>query len=95
MRKDKSFRKLKRIELVELIYQLRKDNLALEEECRRLAEQLEAARHSAVDEGAVFRLEQMVAELYEATFPERMIPDGYEVEEAPCTDTGDEANSQR
>ena len=90
MRKEKSFRKLKRMELVELIYQLRKDNLALEEDCRRLAERLEAARQPSVDAGAMCRLEQMVAELYEATFPERMLPDADEVEEMPCADTGDE-----
>ena len=43
MKKDngKAFRKLKRLELVELIYQLRKENLLLEKELKRLREQLE------------------------------------------------------
>lgn len=56
--KKKAFRKLKRTELVDLIYELRKDNLALEEqnaslrrrlkEVERLQEAYEAAPNEAV-----------------------------------------------
>ena len=39
--KKKTLKKLKRAELVDMIYELRKDNLALEERCESLKERLE------------------------------------------------------
>lgn len=68
----KSFRALKRLELVELIYQLRKDNLDLRRRCKELENQLEKAEGlvamyaSRTDEEALSRIETMLADLYHA-----------------------------
>lgn len=68
----KTFRRLKRLELVQLIYQLRKDNLKLKKRCRRLEKQLQAAEAQIGPEGgaALARIEQMLAELHRAYVPE-------------------------
>lgn len=96
MRKEKAFGKLKRVELVELIYQLRKDNLALEAECQRLSERLEAAARLEMRDEAMHRLEQMVAALYEACFPINADIEAHaEAEESPCESTGDEEVSRQ
>lgn len=72
MKKDthKAFRKLKRLELVELIYQLRKENLSLEKELRRLKEQLaesEVLRREYAanrpDEETTARMETLMQEM--------------------------------
>ena len=75
MRKTKPFRKLKRVELVELIYELRKDNVALEKRCQgleaRLAEsesQLEVSLRQP-EESVLTRIESMMDDIrgvYEA-----------------------------
>lgn len=75
MRKTKPFRKLKRVELVELIYELRKDNVALEKRCQgleaRLAEsenQLEVSLRQP-EESVLARIESMMDDIrgvYEA-----------------------------
>ena len=71
MKKDngKAFRKLKRLELVELIYQLRKENLSLEKELKRLREQLEESEvlrreyvESRLDEETAARMEALMRE---------------------------------
>lgn len=68
----KTFRKLKRLELVELIYQLRKDNLELRRRCKDLEKQLEksdglvAAYASRSDEEMLGRIESMIADLHRA-----------------------------
>lgn len=68
----KSFRSLKRLELVELIYQLRKDNLELRRRCKELERQLEkseslvAAYANRSDEEALSRIEAMLADLHRA-----------------------------
>lgn len=66
----KSLKKLKRIELIELIYQLRKDNLAQQKRCEELEnqlckteEQLQACM-SRTNEDVLMRIESMVSELY-------------------------------
>lgn len=71
MRKSrkKAFRKLKRLELVELIYQLRKDNLSLSRRCEELEKQLRSAEKMAqayvnrTDDEALSRIESMLAEM--------------------------------
>lgn len=68
----KSFRALKRLELVELIYQLRKDNLDLRRRCKELEKQLEkseglvAAYANRSDEETLSRIEAMLADLHRA-----------------------------
>lgn len=65
----KALKKLKRIELVELIYQLRKDNLAQQKRCeeleyqlRKTEEQLQASM-ARTNEDALVRIESMISEL--------------------------------
>ena len=66
----KALKKLKRIELVELIYQLRKDNLAQQKRCEELEEQLCRTEEqlqacmARTDEDTLLRIESMVSELY-------------------------------
>ena len=66
----KSFRGLKRLELVELIYQLRKDNLDLRRRCKELEKQLEkseslvAAYANRSDEETLRRIEAMLEDLH-------------------------------
>ena len=66
----KSFRKLKRIELMELVYQLRKDNIALQKRCEELEKKLEKTEEqlqACLDNthgDAIARIEGMIAELY-------------------------------
>lgn len=78
MRK-KAFRKLKRLELVELIYQLRKDNLDLRKRCRELEKQLRKAEKialaggSQVSEERLERIEQMLADIRRANQLEQIL----------------------
>lgn len=66
-KRQKAFRKLKRLELVELIYQLRKDNLSLTRRCEELERQLRSAEKMAQayadrsDDEALGRIESMLA----------------------------------
>lgn len=68
----KSFRALKRLELVELIYQLRKDNLDLRRRCKELEKQLEKAEGLVAtyvnrsDEEILSRIESMLEDLHRA-----------------------------
>ena len=68
----KSFRALKRLELVELIYQLRKDNIDLRRRCKEVEKQLEkseglvAMYASHTDEETLSRIETMLAEMHRA-----------------------------
>lgn len=68
----KSFKKLKRLELVELIYQLRKDNLEWRKRCKELEKQLRKAEKIAAayamhsDEERLLRIEAMLAEIQRA-----------------------------
>ena len=67
----KSIRKLKRIELVELIYHLRRENIKLRKRCKHMAKQLEqteqliGAQAAQVDTEALERIERMLAKLCE------------------------------
>lgn len=67
-----SFRSLKRLELVELIYQLRKENLDLRRHCKELEKQLEkseklvAAYANRSDEETLRHIEAMLADLHRA-----------------------------
>lgn len=76
----KPFRRLKRLELVELIYQIRKDNVRLERQVAQLKAQLEeleaaqfeneeALRESARSSGGdrLERMEAMLEELLESS----------------------------
>lgn len=49
----KPFRRLKRLELVELIYQIRKDNVRLEKQVASLKEKLAAAEEQLAEADAV------------------------------------------
>lgn len=68
--KKKEFKKLKRLELVQLIYELRKDNIAQRKRCEELEKQLkrteELLRESANrPEGeALQRIESLLVEIY-------------------------------
>ena len=69
---DKAFRKLKRLELVELIYELRKRNVELEKEVQQLRSQLseseELRRQYAANqpnEETAAKIEALVAEMVE------------------------------
>ena len=68
----KSIRKLKRLELVELIYQLRKDNLEWRKRCKELEKQLHKAEKMAAayamrsDDERLLRIEAMLAEIQRA-----------------------------
>lgn len=69
----KALKKLKRIELVELIYQLRKENIAQQKRCEELEiqlkkteEQLQAYMNRA-DDNALERIEGMLAQLCKTT----------------------------
>ena len=68
--KKKEFKKLKRLELVQLIYELRKDNIAQRKRCEELEKQLkrteELLRESANrPEGeALLRIESLLVEIY-------------------------------
>ena len=44
MKRREKLSKLSRLELVELIYDIRRDNVALEKRCKKLEERLELAR---------------------------------------------------
>jgi len=74
--KKKSFKKLKRLELVELIYQLRKDNLEWRKRCRELEKQLHKAEKMAetyakrTDEEQLVRIESMLADIQRAKQPD-------------------------
>lgn len=65
----KSFRKLKRLELVEMIYQLRKENLEQAQRCQELERQLKQtesllqAYASNNNDEALFRIEGMLERL--------------------------------
>lgn len=65
----KSFRKLKRLELVDMIYQLRKDNLEQRRRCQELERQLAQAESmlqayaSNGNEEALGRIEEMLEKL--------------------------------
>ena len=67
-----SLRALKRLELVELIYQLRKENLDLRRRCKELEKQLKkseglvAAYANRSDEETLGRIEAMLADLHRA-----------------------------
>ena len=67
---NKSFRKLKRMELVELIYQLRKDNLAQRKRCEELEKQLAKteeqlkASMAGHNSDRLQRIEGMLSEMY-------------------------------
>lgn len=66
----KSLRKLNRLELVELIYQLRKENLAQQKHCNELEKQLQQTQEqlqaclARTNEDALARIEGMVTEMY-------------------------------
>lgn len=68
----KSLKALKRLELVELIYQLRKDNLDLHNRCEELEKQLKkseglvAAYANRSDEEILSRIETMLVDLRRA-----------------------------
>lgn len=68
----KTFRKLKRLELVQLIYQLRKENIDLRRQCRDLEKQLDkadglvAAYASHSDSEVLGRIESMLIDLHQA-----------------------------
>jgi len=72
----KSFRKLKRLELVELIYQLRKDNLEWRKRCKTLEKQLRKAEKMAEEYAShsndeqLIRIEKMLADIQRARQPE-------------------------
>ena len=74
--KKKAFRKLKRLELVELIYQLRKENLEWRKRYRELERQLEKAEQMAEsyatrsDEEQLVRIETMLADIQRANQPQ-------------------------
>lgn len=65
----KSLRRLNRLELVELIYQLRKENLAQQQRCQELESQLQKTEAqlqaclARTNEDALGRIEGMIAEL--------------------------------
>lgn len=67
----RSLRRLRRIELVELIYQLRKDNAALQKRCDELEKQMEKAEEHMKNltvrtgEEALERIEGMVRQMYQ------------------------------
>lgn len=67
----KSIRKFKRIELVELVYQLRKDNVEQRKRCAELEKQLQKTeallqkQMSRSGDEAVARIETMLAQLLE------------------------------
>lgn len=68
----KPFRKLKRLQLVEIIYQLRKDNLEYRRRCRELERQLaqtesmlQAYAVNDNNEEALYRIEGMLERLCE------------------------------
>ena len=66
-----SFRKLKRLELVEMIYQLRKDNLEQRRRCAELEQQLEYAEEMLqayagnTNSESLSRIEQLLEKLCE------------------------------
>lgn len=68
----KTFKQLKRLELVELIYQLRKDNIELQRHCKELEKQLKKSENlvmayaNRTDEEALGRIEAMLADLLRA-----------------------------
>ena len=70
MRK-KTFRKLKRLDLVELIYQMRKENIELNKRCKELERQLARAERMAqsyasagqADADQLNRIEEMLVNL--------------------------------
>ncbi len=74
--KKKAFRKLKRLELVELIYQMRKENIDLRKRCKELerqlgrAEQMAAAYASRSDEEQLQRIESMLMDIQRARLSE-------------------------
>lgn len=67
----KSFRKLRRLELVEMIYQLRKDNLEQRKRCQELERQLSQAEEMlrAYTENtnveSLGRIENLLEKVYE------------------------------
>ena len=68
----KTLKKLKRLELMELIYQLRKENLELTRQCRELEKQLKksealvTAYANRSDEEILGRIEAMLTDLVRA-----------------------------
>ena len=71
--KKKAFRKLKRLELVELLYQLRKENIELRKRNKNLAQQLEksesivAAYAGRTDDEQLERIEQLLKDILRAS----------------------------
>ena len=69
-KQNKAFRKLKRLELVELIYELRKRNAELEKEVQRLQDQLDESEElrrqyaaNKPNEETASKIEALVAEM--------------------------------
>lgn len=75
MRKNKAFRKFKRLELVELIYQMRKENIDLRKRCKELerqlarSEQMAAAYAKRSDEEQLQRIESLLMDIQQARQP--------------------------
>ena len=71
--KKKAFRKLKRLELVELLYQLRKENIELRKRNKNLAQQLEksesivAAYAGRSDDEQLERIENLLKDILRAS----------------------------
>lgn len=74
-----SFRSLKRLELVELIYQLRKENLDLRRHCKELEKQLEKSE-KLVAAYVVAAHEQL-----ERTDVQKMLADSWDLTLFTCT----------
>ena len=69
-KQNKAFRKLKRLELVELIYELRKRNVELEKEVQHLKDQLDESEElrrqyaaNQPNEETASKIEALVAEM--------------------------------
>lgn len=64
-----ALRRMKRYELVEMIYALRKRNLELEDACtllqRKLAESRRHAEHADAQSAQIARMRQMIQQLYQ------------------------------
>lgn len=71
--KKKAFRKLKRLELVELLYQLRKENIDLRRKNKNLAQQLEKSEQivatyaGRTDDEQLERIENLLKDILRAS----------------------------
>lgn len=97
--KKKAFRKLKRLELVELLYQLRKENIDLRKKNKNLAQQLEkseqivAAYAGRTDDEQLERIENLLKDILRAsTAPAEEAAEEIDAETEP--ETEDEAEEE-